>query len=1209
MAYWDGYFSLAGVEFANEERFRTYVQNVGAHLPVRERDLNGYSGLHSALGDNPYSTPLADRAPWVDINNEVTHGFLGGTVLSMEGFDSSTRTADVIEGLGKGGAVGSSRESSRSIRMTMLLVGLSPEAVQEGITWLDRALWRSKNPRPLVPQQPGVSDLRFFEQRPDMIDGVNYVWNPSASKLGESLTGSASTAYAFRSLDDNDNWAYKITSRVTGNSTAEMSRVERPKTRPGQMWVASADIWRAAATGDRLVQFFIRFRDQYGNIIATAEASATSVPNGELYRWKGARYDSVSQKLTTDGMIQNFMVNPSAEGITNGLSPAGPGATVQLSSTAEMTGKKAYLMTATQKGEQGVVSRTAAAVEGQQWWGRAKGKLLTLGGARHMRADLAWLDRTGKEIGRSQGSVVDLVPSATFNRWVGRKARSTSQQFSGNTMRTNWCTNPTLLVDSGAYRGQNAKIGREKTNVLGPAYVLKVTPNDTRNVVTGVTVYMNVPQGTEFDFTFMIQSLGGAISMKLTGSGWEVVSGTGTFEATTTPTRVTIRLRATGATADAQTLRIARVTNTNMRSFRISQVGLIDGTGSYFDGSTAGAGNPPRVTSPWEVTVGGVAPEDTASARLVLSTLGTGPTLTGDQYLFDQILFTQADAPVDTDPTDEVDPVPVMPAYFDGDTPTTFSKFDAVSLTATTARKRVSLTAEAPNGAVTAEIAVTRSNSVSPAVGDVIFADNLFLSPYTSDDEIPPYTAITLRDAVSEWERHFQDVYPIAGPTIIDSWEFGDQGCNGAAAQVEFSLVAENPTRLRDNGDVVALPKPTDVSGTTGAGAFAKIEDRSGIIRNYMPQFALGSPIIPNGWVVNTTAGSTEVLGIQTDPDGGLPYVMSVRGGPSTTAWESTISAISVLGERGGFDSAVASIWIGTNVSRSLTVRLTAYNRRAVVATQTKTITPPTTGTGNIFGDTFRVDFNLGAMNADGFRFTITGPTGTVTTYIANPQVTLGSTSFPLLNGVLPDDGTYTYDFDAAGFSRRTPVKRVESHTIFANLTTPPVAVTGLSGYDEVGLTTYRTYAAIPADIVPRNAFAVPVARVDFDRYLTRWVRFRFYPNPNNLAPEKIDTSTFEAEWVIDQFSGNVQRPTDATGYMSIVIDGVARRVWARAQDGTVIPGDQYVVTSEGSPIQWPELRSIPYVVSVEYPTFKQANEPTGENWWRASLGLMIEEL
>lgn len=1215
MTYWDGYFSLAGVEFANEERFRTYIQNVGPHLPFKERDLGAYSGLATALGDAPYSNPVDDRAPWVDLDEPITHGFLGATLLTAEGIDDSATVAGVTESLGKGGTVGVPRDASREMRFTFLLAGLTPEAVQAGVTWLHRVLWQSGNPRPLVPQLPGISDFRFFEQRPDSITyPVNRVSNPDATGLGESLIGTSGTAYAFRSLDEAGNWAYKITARRTAVAEAQLLPVERALAVPGQQWVARADIWRASAiTGTRIIRLYLRFRDQYGNIIDSIGRDDTTVPTGVLYRWTGGRYDSISQMLTPSGMVQNFIVNPSAEGTTLGLSTGGR-SVVRLTATTAMTGKKAYMVTSGAEGTAATVSRLAPVEAGQQWWGRAMGRLTNATGARHMRADLSFLNRAGQEIQRSAGAVVDLVPSGIFRRWRGTPGRSSSEEFTGNTRRINYSTNPSFAVDAGAVSGRNATIAREKTTALGEGstYALRVTPSNTNDVVTGVTLSMNCPKGSTIYVTFVVMASNGPIQMRLTGAGWAAASGDANdllFTATTTPTRVTIPIKVTGNPED-QILRLARVANTNMRSFRVTNIGLIDGAGAYFNGATASTG-PQFVSSVFNLSVGGIAPDDATHVRLVLSSLGTGPTAKDDQYLFDQVMLAQQDAPVDTDPTDTVEPVATLPAYFDGDSPTTYESIPATVLTTTNANvSNAVVTAEAPVGAVTAELAIERSDNGAGLVGDVVYADNLFLSPYDEGSTPPSYTATTRQDAIAGAERAFQEVFPVAGPTIIEQWEFGTDGCDGAAAQVEFTLVAQNPTRLRDKGDVVPLPLPTSVvQGNLGNGSFAKIEDRVGVVKNYMPQFSISSPIIPSSWVTVNTNGSIEVKGVQ--PNSYDPYVLYVRVGPTGTNWTTTISAISVLGDRGGYDSATASIWIGASAARSVTVKMTTYNGQSSVAAYTKTVTVPATSDGSILSDAFRVDFTLpgAGSGVDGFRFTITGPTDPVITYIGNPQVTLGSTIFPLINGNLPDDGTYTYGFDGAGFSYRKPVSAVESHTIFANLTAPPTPQATLAGYDEVGLTTYRTYAAIPAEVVPRNASAVPVLRADFDAFITRWVRFRFYPNPRNLSPEKIDTSTYEFEWVIDMSYAHIaQYNAVGKGYTSIVIDGVARRVWMRAWDGTVIPGDQYILTSEGTPIQWPEFRDIPWVVSAEYPTFRQGNEPTGETWWRMSLGLMIEE-
>lgn len=1408
MGAWDGYYSLGGTEIANEERFRSYLNNVAPWLPMPERSLAPYDGLHQSVGDSVYTDPVSDRAPWVDQDDPVTSDFLGFKVLSIEGLEDSPSGAEVTQSLGKGGAVGMRRDSTREIRVTGLLVGLTPEAVQQGFTWLHNTLWRGQNERPLVPEMPGVSDFRFFAQRPSAPGvTVNRVLNPDATGLGESLVGANGSAYAFRSLDESGNWAYKINARTAGDAEAVLIPAQRALATPGSMWVARVDVRRAASiSGERYVNLMLRFRDQYGNIIQRVGQSDTSVPTGVLYRWLGLRYDSGSQMLTPSGMVTNWIVNPSAEGARFGLSPAaGSASSVGLVTTKALSGSKAYSVTAGGTGKQSVRSSDVApAVAGQQWWGRAVGKQTAAVGSRHFRADLEWLDADSKTISVSTGSQVDMVPTGTVWSWLGQRNQSQSMEVSGDTVRYNRNPNPTFRNNGDGYYGTGlATVAREAFRVFGTPICMRVTlPPAGRNWPdVGLAVPMQAQIGETIYVTFWTF---GVTALRLQGKGWTDLAGTVDpavglncpATSTTVPTRVTVPIKITEPT---QILRICRKDDSILGTFRVGRIGLMTGSDSYFDGdtgtyewegerylssslahlpgnydlynspwnpnferdtqrwigdswtsatwasdvkrlqitvsqpraagdgllkmlmwngvapgqritaamkvwnqtssavsvsarvATAPAGNTfdgptvsvpangsawvtvPQFTIPggvdsispvlvargaiptgrvlqvskvfagsvpdgsafteamwfdgdtpstvgqkfapasFNLSVGDVAPSGTAGVRLILSRLGQGAVTASDSYLLDQLMLAQYDA-VDADPSDGQAPVPTLPAYFDGDSVSTYGLVASASaLTTDASLQSLYVTANAPDEAVTAEVAVQRVGQTGvSAVGDVLYVDNVMLADYDPNGPVPAYTAYTRHDVLSETERWLQDVYPVAGPTVIKEY---DLNCKGAVAQVEFTLNAENPTWLRDNGDTIPLPLPTQVSGTTGSGAFASIEDTAGVIRNFMPQFAPNSAVIPSSWVTSATSNYIQmtygasrgytVNGIST------AYFLAVRtGGAGPTGIKTVIDAPGVLGSQGGYTNAYASVWLG-GTTGTFTVRVEALRSGTVVASAQGTFTPPD-DSYDFIGDSahrFNIALPAPANNlADGFRFTITGTFPFVNALIAHPQVTLTSTPQPLIWGGLPDEPGFTYGFDSAGLSYRKPVKRAESNTIFEGMFSPIAASASLSGYDEVGQATYRTYASIPAEVVPRNASAVPVVRVDFDRFVTRWVRFRFYPNPQNVAPELIDSSTYQYEWVVDQFAGTIQNAGTA-GYMSLVIDGVARRVWLRAWDGTVIPGDQYVVTTDGSPIEWPEFSDVPWVVSMEYPKFHQdSREPNNESWWRASMALMIEE-
>lgn len=1413
MSSWDGYLALGGTELANEERLRTYFANLWPGGPVRKRELEPVAGLHLALGDAPYADPASDMAPWVDLDDARTEEFLGFRVQEIIGLDDAMDQAEVVESLGYGATIGLSRVASREIRIKGVLHGLSPEGVQVGLTWLRRTLWREWAARLLVPQQPGVSDLRFFIQRPDLpAQIVNHVSNPDASGLGESLVGTAGTARAFRvPISSVDDWGYRIMARTADRAEAQLQPLERARATPGQQWVARARIWRdAAVLGARVVNLLLRFRDQYGNVISAAGPDDTQVADGVLYRWTGARFDSTSQMLTPLGMRTNYVVNPEGSGVLMGLVPyAGRPARATLVGAGRA---RNYRVTTNSADVASIATTSGPARAGEQWWGRCRITQRGVVGARHYRADLAFFDTAGKELPSVQGGQLDLVPSGTTRRWSGAKGNSVSEEITGDIRRYNRNPNPIprKVLTGYTAAGGGTSVALERFTGLGTPYAIRVTTNpDGAGTAKGLNIPSLAEVGERIYVTFWI--LGGQSTMRLQGDGFTFVNSPGTtagaglpFANTgtgTVPMRVSIPITITKPT---QIIRVIAHTPGTATTFRISRIGLLTGSDVYFDGDTGtfeweGAvdnssaiahlpGNYDLFNAPWnggfnatsvrwaagggsntvawdratkrlgittraavasgyvlaqqdqwpgfvggqrvqaammvynntaaaisvavrvtpsggtnadsatvsipanssawvsglfgmpkstssasirlvakgaiasgasiqidnvfmgsipddsavtaaqwfdgstpstngatavagtfDLSVGGVAPELARSARLVINRLAQGATAATDQFDLDLVMLTQAGG-VDDDVSDGGAATDTLPDYFDGDSPSTFALIARYSVdtdpgasSADTTRYDAVVTAEAPLGAVSAELAIERTTDGAPSAADVLYVDDLMLASYDDGDPAPAYTSLTRRDFIADSQRWLQEVGPIAGPTVISQQTFGQDGCNGATAEVEFTLVAQRAEHLYDRGDRVRIPLPQTTSATPGVGAFAKIEDTAGVLRNYMPQFDPNSPVIPSKWTSSATAGSITTAG--TRPNDTAPYVLRVTQGNTSSTFTSQISATDVLGTSGGYEFGYASVHLGCSVAgRQAKITVLAYKGGTQVATATTTVSVPTSTNGDIVQPANRFDIALptagagGAANGFIIRVESVG-TGWGTVYIGMPQVTLTSAAQGVIYGGLPDDGVYTYDFDGVGYSRRTPTAQPESHTIFPNRAAPPAPRASLAGYDEVGQSVYRTFLDVDSGSTPRNAVAVPVVRLDFERFLSRWVRFRFYPNPLNVAPELIPSGSFEYEWVLDQFAGNIRNAATAAGFMSVVIDGVARKVWVRAWDGSVIPGDQYVVTSSGSPISWPEFRDIPWVVSVDYPTFRQTSgTPSTESWWRASMALVIKE-
>lgn len=133
-----GYLDVGGREIINAGRTQKYVEML---LPTLKLEGCGdCEGLHEALGHPAYSSPVVDRPEWLDPDNPDTWDFYGLYPVTFEGFEDATTTAAVTEFIYDGGAVSPPRRASRSVRVTGLMIGLSPEAVSAGMTWLRKVL-------------------------------------------------------------------------------------------------------------------------------------------------------------------------------------------------------------------------------------------------------------------------------------------------------------------------------------------------------------------------------------------------------------------------------------------------------------------------------------------------------------------------------------------------------------------------------------------------------------------------------------------------------------------------------------------------------------------------------------------------------------------------------------------------------------------------------------------------------------------------------------------------------------------------------------------------------------------------------------------------------------------------------------------------------------------------------------------------------------
>lgn len=133
-----GFIQLGGEEIANAARTRAYVKNNLPTFPLKSTENLGE--LTAVLGHAPYTSPAADNAPWYEPRRPETARFYGFYPLSIEGADSSTRTAAVLEGIHNGGTVAQSRHTTRQIRVRGVLIAKDQLALTAGAAWLAGAL-------------------------------------------------------------------------------------------------------------------------------------------------------------------------------------------------------------------------------------------------------------------------------------------------------------------------------------------------------------------------------------------------------------------------------------------------------------------------------------------------------------------------------------------------------------------------------------------------------------------------------------------------------------------------------------------------------------------------------------------------------------------------------------------------------------------------------------------------------------------------------------------------------------------------------------------------------------------------------------------------------------------------------------------------------------------------------------------------------------
>ena len=130
------YLELAGTEIVNSARAYAYGTDWG--LPIDQ--CVPCDTLPGAVGDEPYTTPEDDGAPWWDPAVPESAGVLGFLGLEVSGFSTGTISRTPVQLVGDGAALGVARRRHREIAYTVMLLTSDDCAVSYGLEWLASAL-------------------------------------------------------------------------------------------------------------------------------------------------------------------------------------------------------------------------------------------------------------------------------------------------------------------------------------------------------------------------------------------------------------------------------------------------------------------------------------------------------------------------------------------------------------------------------------------------------------------------------------------------------------------------------------------------------------------------------------------------------------------------------------------------------------------------------------------------------------------------------------------------------------------------------------------------------------------------------------------------------------------------------------------------------------------------------------------------------------
>lgn len=133
------FISLGDVELVNHVRLAKYLETVGSPLTSRTACVCP-TLTAEMLGDEPYTNPKDDKAPWYDENVPESEDFAGFLLLSVDGLDDYPVKRTVTTAITGGGSIGPARVLPRTMVFTGIVLAKTCCGVEYGLHWLTEVL-------------------------------------------------------------------------------------------------------------------------------------------------------------------------------------------------------------------------------------------------------------------------------------------------------------------------------------------------------------------------------------------------------------------------------------------------------------------------------------------------------------------------------------------------------------------------------------------------------------------------------------------------------------------------------------------------------------------------------------------------------------------------------------------------------------------------------------------------------------------------------------------------------------------------------------------------------------------------------------------------------------------------------------------------------------------------------------------------------------